>query len=134
MASSLPSGAMTYTADYFHVTSQQQLALPISVFLIGYIFGPLLFSPLSEIYGRRVILLISFAGYTASTLGCALAPTWSGLLVFRFLVGFAASAPYTIAGGICADVYSSAAYRGRAIMMLMVVSNDLAQKPEISGR
>ena len=122
MASSLPSGAMAYTADYFHVTSQQQLALPVSVFLIGYIFGPLLFSPLSEVYGRRVILLISFAAYTASTCGCALAPTWSGLLVFRFLVGFAASAPYTIAGGICADVYSSAAYRGRAIMMLMVVS------------
>ena len=123
IASSLPGGAVSYTANYFHVMDQQQYALPISVFLIGYIFGPLLFSPLSETYGRRIILIITFVGYTAFTLGCALAPTWPALLVFRFLVGLCAAAPYTLAGGICADVYSNPAHRGRAIMMLMIVSS-----------
>ena len=92
------------------------------MFLIGYVFGPLLFSPLSEMYGRRIILIITFAGYTAFTLGCAMAPTWPALLIFRFLVGLCAAAPYTLGGGICADLYSNAAHRGLAIMVLMIVS------------
>lgn len=125
IASSLPGGAVFYTADYFHVTDEQQYALPISVFLIGYVFGPLLFSPLSEMYGRRIIMIITFLGYTAFTLGCAMAPTWPALLVFRFLVGLCAAAPYTLGGGICADLYSNAAHRGLAIMVLMIVSFNL---------
>ena len=123
ISSSLPGGAISFTADYFQVTSEQQLALPISVFLIGYIFGPIVFSPLSEMYGRRIILRITFAGYTIFTLCCALATSWPALLVFRFFAGLWVSAPYTLAGGICADVYSNAAYRGRAIMALMIVSS-----------
>ncbi|CAF9930180.1 MAG: hypothetical protein HETSPECPRED_007558, partial [Heterodermia speciosa] len=84
ISSSLPGGAVVYTAVHFQVTSQQQLALPMSVFLVGYIFGPLAFGPLSETYGRRIILLITFTGYTIFTLACALAPSWPALLVFRF--------------------------------------------------
>ncbi|KAL8796427.1 MAG: hypothetical protein Q9195_001334, partial [Heterodermia aff. obscurata] len=70
ISSSLPGGAVVYTAVHFQVTSQQQLALPMSVFLVGYIFGPLAFGPLSETYGRRIILLITFTGYTIFTLAC----------------------------------------------------------------
>lgn len=134
IASSLPGGAVFYTADYFHVTDEQQYALPISVFLIGYVFGPLLFSPLSEMYGRRPIMIASFAGYTAFTLGCAMAPTWPALLVFRFLVGLCAAAPYTLGGGICADLYSNPAHRGLAIMVQMIVLNiGPATGPIIAG-
>ncbi|CAF9934364.1 hypothetical protein IMSHALPRED_009678 [Imshaugia aleurites] len=123
IASSLPGGAVFYTTDYFHVTGDQEDALPISVFLVGYVFGPLLFSPLSEMYGRRIMMIITFLGYTLFTFGCAMAPTWPALLVFRFLVGLCAAAPYTLGGGICADLYSNAAHRGLAIMVLMIVLN-----------
>ncbi|KAF6233797.1 hypothetical protein HO173_008009 [Letharia columbiana] len=134
IASSLPGGAVSYTADYFHVTDEQQYGLPISVFLIGYVFGPLLFSPLSEMYGRRIIMIVSFIGYTAFTFGCAMAPTWPALLIFRFLVGLCAAAPYTLGGGICADLYSNAAHRGLAIMVLMIVLNvGPASGPIIAG-
>ena len=122
IASSLPGGAELFTAHSLHVTDQTQFALPICVFMIGYIFGPLLWSPLSETYGRRIILRITFVGYTAFTLGCALAPNWPAFLVFRLLVGLSAAAPYTLAGGICADVYSNLAHRGQAIMILMIAS------------
>ena len=52
-----------------------------------------------------------------------MAPTWPALLMFRFLVGLCAAAPYTLGGGICADLYSNAAHRGLAIMVLMIVSH-----------
>jgi MFS family permease len=121
VSSSLPAGAVPYIADEFHVSSEEQLALPISLFLVGYVFGPIAFAPLSETYGRKAVLVPSFVVYTAFTLGCALAPNWPSLLVFRLLVGIAASAPYTITGGIFADIYSDELNRGRAITVLLAV-------------
>ncbi|KAL8830122.1 MAG: hypothetical protein Q9170_005882 [Blastenia crenularia] len=46
LGSSLPSGAIEYISEYWNITSQAQLVLPISLFLIGYVFGPLVFAPL----------------------------------------------------------------------------------------
>ncbi|KAL8628431.1 hypothetical protein Q9189_005840 [Teloschistes chrysophthalmus] len=59
LGSSLPSGATEYLADYWNITNQAQLVLPISLFLVGYIFGPIVFAPLSETYGRRGVLLVN---------------------------------------------------------------------------
>ncbi|KAI4868897.1 MFS transporter [Hypoxylon rubiginosum] len=105
LGSSLPSGASHYLSKEFNVSSAEQLALPNSVYLIGYVFGPPLFSPLSEMHGRRIVMLSTFFGFTVFTLACALAPTWPALLVFRFLSGAFASAPITVVGGIFADIY-----------------------------
>lgn len=93
------------------------------MFLIGYIFGPIIFGPLSESYGRRASLLSSFAVYTAFTLACALAPNWPALLTFRFIVGVGASAPPTVLGGLFADVYPDLLNRGRAVMLLALTTN-----------
>ncbi|KAL9579242.1 MAG: hypothetical protein Q9203_006782 [Teloschistes exilis] len=68
LGSSLPSGATEYLADYWNITSQAQLVLPISLFLVGYIFGPIVFAPLSETYGRRGILLVSYYERTLAVL------------------------------------------------------------------
>ncbi|KAI1456409.1 MFS transporter [Annulohypoxylon moriforme] len=105
LGSSLPSGASHYLSKEFNVSSAEQLALPNSVYLIGYVFGPPLFSPLSEMHGRRIVMLSTFFGFTVFTLACALAPTWPALLIFRFLSGAFASAPITVVGGIFADIY-----------------------------
>lgn len=41
IGSALPSGATRATAEYFHVTNQALLVLPVSIYLIGYVLGPL---------------------------------------------------------------------------------------------
>ncbi|PQE22294.1 Major facilitator superfamily general substrate transporter protein [Rutstroemia sp. NJR-2017a WRK4] len=83
LSAALPTGALDTLTLAFNVTSKQEKALPVAVFLIGYIFGPLIFGPMSESFGRRICFLSSFGLYTLSTLACALAPNWSSLLVFR---------------------------------------------------
>ena len=123
LGSALPSGATEILGKAFNVTSNQQLTLPVAVFLVGYIFGPIIFGPLSESYGRRVILLISFLVYTLFTLACALAPDWPAFLIFRFIVGIGAAAPPTILGGLFADIYPGAVNRGRAVMLLALMTN-----------
>ena len=123
LGSALPSGATDILGKAFDVTSPSQLALPVAVFLIGYIFGPIIFGPLSESYGRRATLLFSYLVFTIFTLACALAPNWPALLVFRFLVGVGAAAPPTILGGLFADVYPGPVNRGRAMMLLALMTN-----------
>src|SRR4051794_31053038 len=99
-----------------------ELALPISLFLVGYVFGPLLFGPLSELHGRKYVIQGAFVSYTIFTLACALAPNWTSMLVFRLFSGIFASAPGTLGGGIIADLYSDLHSRGRAIAYFYAAS------------
>ncbi|MCJ1361943.1 hypothetical protein MMC16_001044 [Acarospora aff. strigata] len=122
LGSALPSGAIPYLADYFDVTQQEQLVLPISIYLVGYVFGPLLFGPLSETYGRKQIMTVTFCFYTVFTLACAVAPTWPSLLVFRLIVGISAACPVSVVGGLYADIFSDPVKRGRAMAMFMAAT------------
>jgi MFS family permease len=60
--------------------------------------------------------------YTAFTLGCALAPTWAGLIVMRLLAGIGASTPNSVVGGIYADIFSTPRERGRVVALYMSVT------------
>lgn len=122
-SSSLPSGSIDSLDAAFQVTQSQQVALPVAVFLVGYVVGPLVFGPLSEHFGRKAGLVLAFGLYTVFTLACSLAPTWPTLLVFRFLVGCGASAPQTITGGMYSDIYPDLLHRGRAVTLLGLTSN-----------
>lgn len=122
IGSALPSMAVPYIVKEFNVTSQEQKVLPISVFLIGYVFGPLIWGPLSEHLGRRNLTFFTFSAFTIFTMACALAPNWPALLIFRFLCGVTASSPIAIVAGILADTYNDPRTRGRAFSIFMVTT------------
>ena len=119
IGSSIATGASTPTAEHFGITNQTQLVLPTSIYLVGYVLGPLFFSPLSETYGRKIIMVLTFAVYSAFSLGCALAPSWAGLIVMRLLAGVGASTPISIIGGIYSDIWGTPKARGRAMALFM---------------
>ncbi|KAK7627478.1 major facilitator superfamily domain-containing protein [Phyllosticta citricarpa] len=119
ISSSLSSGATTELSAYFNVTNQSLLVLPTSIFIVGYVVGPLIFGPLSEFYGRKWVMTGAFAMFTAFTLGCALASSFAQLVVFRLLVGMPGSCAISVVGGICADIYSDPLTRGRAMALYM---------------
>lgn len=98
LGSSLPTGATETLNAHFGVTSKSQIPLPVAVFMVGYIFGPIIFGPMSETFGRRPTFLLSFAIYTVFIVACALAPSWPVFLFFRFMMGCGASAPQTVSG------------------------------------
>lgn len=122
MGSSLPSNALPFIRAYFYITLSTAEILPISIYLVGYVVGPLLFGPLSEAYGRQVIMMSTFFAFTIFTMACALAPTWGGFLVFRFLTGVNASSPIAVIGGVYADLYDNPVTRGRAMAVFIGVS------------
>ncbi|KAJ5832113.1 MFS multidrug transporter [Penicillium riverlandense] len=119
ISAALPSNAIPSIMQYFHQSGSGPKVLPTAVFLIGYIVGPLLFSPMSETVGRRPVLLWTFTVFVLVTLGCALAPNWPALLVLRTLCGLMAAAPQTVVGGVYADLFSDLRTRGRAMCFYM---------------
>ncbi|PWW78652.1 MFS general substrate transporter [Tuber magnatum] len=119
-ASSLPSGASSYIRADLDITSPEITSLTISIFLIGYVVGPIFFAPVSEFYGRRWVSIIAFSWYTAMSIGCALAPNIGALLGFRFLTGVGASAPLSIAGAQLADLWDDPIKRGRLVAIFCV--------------
>ncbi|KAL1994172.1 hypothetical protein VTN49DRAFT_2841 [Thermomyces lanuginosus] len=119
IGSSLPSGAMDFIADDFNITTSEQLVLPISLFLVGYVIGPLICGPMSEQYGRKWPLTIGYIMFLIFTMACALAPSLPALLVFRLFSGMAAAAPISIITGTYADVHDDPTKRGRAMAWFM---------------
>ncbi|EPE05309.1 major facilitator superfamily transporter [Ophiostoma piceae UAMH 11346] len=122
MGSSLPSNAIPYMAEEWGVTSTSQKVLPMSTYLIGYIFGPLVWAPLSEQFGRQKLSWATFAFFIIWTMACALAPNWPAFLVFRLFCGTFASAPIAIVTGILADIFDNPVSRGRAMAFFMVMT------------
>jgi multidrug resistance protein len=113
----MPSGSIGFIAETFNITDENQLVLPISVFLIGYIVGPLFLGPLSEVYGRRPLLVYTFVIYLLFTVGTALVNNFPGLLVLRFLAGTAAASPLAVVGGVYADLFEDQTVRGRTMAL-----------------
>jgi MFS family permease len=105
----------------FGISSETQQPLPISVFILGYVLGPLLFGPISEHYGRRAIFISTFLLVIIFTMACALAPNWPTFLFFRALTGVFASSPIVVTGGLYADIYNDSVARGRAMALFMAV-------------
>ncbi|OLN91981.1 Transporter mfs1-like protein 2 [Colletotrichum chlorophyti] len=108
------AGASIYTVSIdgvkllFHVTPTIAL-LGLSFFVLGYGVGPLLWSPLSEIYqiGRNFIYIPSLVIFIGVQVPAALATNIYMLLALRFAAGFFGSPVLGSAGGILADIFVS---------------------------
>jgi len=96
--------------------------------------GPLAFGPMSEVYGRRMVMIGTFILFTIFTLACAVSPNWTALIIFRALAGICASCPIAVTGGLFSDIFHSPLTRGRMMAFSMVITAAGPQfAPTISG-
>ena len=112
-ASTAYSGSVPQVVNHFHV-SDEVATLGVSLFVLGFAIGPLLWAPLSEIYGRQILFMTTYAGLTAFNAGAAGAQNIQTLLILRFLAGAIGSSPLTNSGGVIADMFP-ASQRGLAM-------------------
>lgn len=98
-ASSAPTSATIAIERQFGISSEVSY-LVTTLFLVGYVFGPIIWGPGSELFGRLPTFWIAMTVYTLFHLGQALAQNIETLLVTRFLSGLFAAAPITNAGGM----------------------------------
>lgn len=103
--SSIVTGGLGLIEEKYNVSLEVAI-LTCSIMVCGFAVGPLIWSPLSEIIGRRPVYIISLALYVIFNIPCALAPNIGGLLVCRFLCGVFSSSGLALAGGTIADIWA----------------------------
>lgn len=111
-SSSVYTGGLLDIVNDLH-TTHEIATLGISLFVLGFAFGPMLWAPLSELYGRQVVFFVSYLAITVFNGASAASPTISSLLVFRLLAGIFGACPLTNCGGVIADMFT-ARQRGMA--------------------
>ncbi len=114
VSSSMVAPALTTIGSEFGITESVELSLVLSIFLLAYAIGPLILGPLSEIYGRTIVLQLANLLYLFFNMACGLARNKVQMIVFRFLSGLGGSAPLALGGGVLSDLFV-AEQRGRAI-------------------
>lgn len=92
----------------------------LSVFVLGLSFGPLLFSPLSEFYGRRPMYLVAWTLHLLFIIPQAVAPNVATIIAGRFLEGFSGSCFLAVSAGTVHDLFSK--HQLRHPMALFTVS------------
>lgn len=105
IASSLPSMLIPVLVKEFGVSSET-MKVALFIFVAGYCVGPLVWAPISEVYGIRWPLIISTLGATIFNMACALSPNITGLILFRFLAGTFGSCTFVVGGGTMANIWT----------------------------
>jgi MFS transporter, DHA1 family, multidrug resistance protein len=113
--------ALVDTAHALH-TSSSRAGLTLSLFMLGFIAGPLVYGPLSDLHGRRPVLLAGLSIFTASGLLASLSPSIWLLWLARLVQGLGAGAGMTLALAIVRDRFEGHAMQ-RRIASLTVVAN-----------
>ncbi|OHE92539.1 major facilitator superfamily transporter [Colletotrichum orchidophilum] len=108
------AGASIYTVGTHGVREQFGVSevvalLGLTVFVLGYGLGPMVWGPLSEIpqIGRNLIYIPALAVFGLAQIPIALATSIGMLFGFRFLAGFFGSPVLGSGGGILIDMYAS---------------------------
>ncbi|KAK5120983.1 hypothetical protein LTR85_005767 [Meristemomyces frigidus] len=113
--SSIFSAATSSVAQEFHVSTEVGI-LGISLYVLGFATGPLLWAPCSELYGRKAPLLIASFGFSIFSIAVAVAKDAQTVFICRFFGGFFGACPLTCVGAVFADMFNNR-QRGMAITL-----------------
>ncbi|KZP26647.1 MFS general substrate transporter [Athelia psychrophila] len=118
LGSSIISPAEEDIAAYLGVSSEVTV-LVISLYIIGFAFGPLLWAPISEIWGRRWSMLPPMFALALFSIGTATSTTPAAIFITRFFGGLFGSAPVSNVSAALGDIWNPKA-RGIAVTFYAV--------------
>lgn len=113
-ASSIYSTGTDQISHEFGVSSEVG-TLGTALLLFGLGLGPLVWAPLSEVFGRKPAVLGPYFIAGIMSFGTATAKDLQTVMLTRFFCGFFGSAPVTNTGGVLSDIWT-AEERGAAIV------------------
>ncbi|CAF1049368.1 unnamed protein product [Adineta steineri] len=102
--SSAYTGPFNELKQQFHI-GDEVITLGISLYVLGFAIGPLLWAPFSEVLGRRPLFIVTYAALTAFNAGAAASQNIWTLVILRFFAGAFGASPLTNAGGVIADLF-----------------------------
>ncbi|KAI8939635.1 hypothetical protein NX059_003393 [Plenodomus lindquistii] len=88
----------------FNSTNELLGSFMVSVYVLGFAFGPLIIAPLSEMYGRLPMYHSCNLLFIIFTIAAAVAKNMGQFVTFRFFMGCFGGAPQVLGGGTIADL------------------------------
>lgn len=113
--------------------SELAIQQTLSIYLVAYAATALLHGPWSDAWGRRRVILIGTAVFTAASVGCALAPTLEWLLFFRVVQGLSAGVGLIVGRAIVRDLYDGPDAQRLMSTVMMIFGIAPAIAPVIGG-
>jgi MFS family permease len=104
LGSTMFAPAIPQVMATFNSTSTLLSSFTVSVWVLGYFFGPLFLAPLSELYGRLPVYLTCNFLFTVFNVCTGLSPNLTSLIIFRFFCGTFGGCPITIGAGTFGDL------------------------------
>jgi DHA1 family bicyclomycin/chloramphenicol resistance-like MFS transporter len=95
-----------------------QLQLTISLYLVAFAIGQVIYGPLSDRVGRVPVLLAAFAIFCAASVLCRFAPNMEALVIGRVFQGLGASAAPVVVRAIVRDLHEGV-HAGRQLSLMM---------------
>lgn len=134
MGSAIYTPSAPYLSEIYGV-SLEVTSLGLSLYVLAYGLGPLLFSPLSEIpsIGRNPPYIVSFFIFVILCIPTALVDNIPGLMVLRFLQGFFGSPCLATGGASLQDIYSLIKLPYVLCLWALAATCGPAMGPVISG-
>ncbi|KAL1384423.1 major facilitator superfamily [Phyllosticta capitalensis] len=130
--SSIFSAATTSIAEIYGVSREVGI-LGVSLYVLGFATGPLIWAPLSELRGRRLPLVIASFGFSIFFIACATAKDLQTIMITRFFSGFFGACPLTVVAAVFSDMFDNRT-RGIAITVFsMTVFSGPLLAPFIGG-
>ncbi|GEQ70209.1 hypothetical protein JCM33374_g3885 [Metschnikowia sp. JCM 33374] len=137
-ALSITLGSAMFSLGSFQIMKEFHVGFVVatlgtSLFVFGFASGPIIWGPLSELYGRKSVLAPSIFGFTCFSFATATAKDIQTIMICRFFAGFVGAAPLVVAPASMSDIFSARA-RGKAMSIFaMVVFGGPMLAPIISG-
>ncbi|KAL4792333.1 major facilitator superfamily domain-containing protein [Aspergillus venezuelensis] len=104
LASSMFAPGIEGVMRDFHSTDSMLASFVVSVFVLGYVVGPFVIAPVSELYGRVPCYHACNLFFLIFTIACAVSQDMPQIIVFRLFAGVAGVCPITIGSGTIADM------------------------------
>lgn len=104
LGSSIISPAEPTIAAYVGV-SNEVTVLCISLYILGFAFGPLAWAPVSEIWGRRVSMIPAMLCLGLFSIGTATSKNAQSVFITRFFAGLFGSAPVSNVSAALGDIW-----------------------------
>lgn len=115
LGSSMFSSAVEQICAIYHVIPVVAI-LGVSLYVLGFAASPIIYAPLSELYGRKGVLLTSSFGFILFNFAVATGKDLQTIMICRFFAGFIGAAPMAVVPGSFTDMFDTK-YRGKAITL-----------------
>ena len=102
------------------IIDKNKVQLVITIFLLGTGLGQLIAGPVSDAYGRKIVLSTGILLFIAASIWAMVTTSFTMLLIARFVQGLGISAPRSAGNAMVRDLYSGRKM-ARVISLAMMI-------------